>query len=284
MPPTDLDFSDFASAAVSDELACPLTQELDALLTQTKASFRQAARCAADIETSLPHSSDILQAIDKWRSGAIESLLRTVVKQLKEGHTLELDEHFVLEVLHGPNYFDTLSRGYIEPESVLEVWDSRKLVAARNQKFGNLEEAEKRQLCRKIAARLQRRPPTKDVEKQIVFYLYLFRDERYEKGVYQPSWNSDRLETFLDFQRLTGTIASKRPLADCTPFIPEILSNRGPFSSADLFRWHPLEANGISRFRLYKEGQVAFELETDTLKQELLHAINIYTADLQREA
>jgi hypothetical protein len=81
-----------------------------------------------------------------------------------------------------------------------------------------------------------------------------------------------------------GTIASKRPLAECTPFIPEILSNRGPFSSTDLFRWHPLEANGISRFRLYKEGQVAFELETDTLKQELLLAINIYTADLRREA
>jgi hypothetical protein len=288
MTTLELDFTDFAAAASSIEAASPLTKQLDTLALETKEAVAQANHFSSEIEKALPYPGDILSAIDAWQNQRVKTLLDQTIKLLKEGRDLNLDEDLILQALYGSDYLQDRHGTERLRNAVLGVWDSSKIIAARDNEFGNLEEAEKRKLFRGLAHFIRhpkRQSPhnnetEKDALRQIVLSLHLFSDT-YDKGNYRPSYQDRGAQAFLHFQRLIENIASKRPLPQCTPIIPLLLQSREPYRSADLFRWHLFEAPGITRIRVYKEGNVACEVETEEIKQQFLAALDIYTADLQ---
>ena len=77
-------------------------------------------------------------------------------------------------------------------------------------------------------------------------------------------------------------MVSKIPLQRCTSTVPSVLNDRGPFTSSDLFRWHTFEVTGIRRFRIYKEGGLTFELDSEDIKQQFLREVDVYTAKIEQ--
>ena len=180
---TTLDlFTDFAAAGTFDNLACPLTQKLDTLAAETKRRLAEASRCSEEVQRSLPACGDIISAFDRWSDADVNRFLREVVLELKQGRALDFNEQLVQEALYGPHYFDRHEHKNRPVEDILKVWDSRKVISARDNRFGNLEEAEKRQLFCTVADRLRRaRNNEKDNPRQIVLSPLLVPRRRLRK-------------------------------------------------------------------------------------------------------
>jgi hypothetical protein len=278
-------FDDFAAAAADQTIVCPLTQTLNQLAEQTQQKLAKATDVIMQVEINLAHPSEILRALENWKLTELEDFVNSVVKTLQEGRHISIDSEFVFQALYGPKYPEHYwQRSSTEFRlEIFGVWDPGKLIDARNRKFGNLEEAEKGELFKKVArylARAQARDNEELSPKQLAFHFHFFREESYEKGVIRHYYNAgDYHKAFNEFQRLLGHLTTGRLLSQCSHTVPEVFNHTGPFIGSELYRWHEFSVPGISRFRFYKSGKFVVELVNAELRDRFLKALAAYTAE-----
>lgn len=278
----NLGFDDFAKASADPTIACALTKALNHLAEQTKQKVDKAAAIIDQVETELEHSSDVQNKLEEWQLHEIEGLLQGAIKVLKEDRTLTIDKEFILKALYGskyPNHYWDRSNSDFR-HKIFSVWDPAKLIHARNQQFGNLAEAEKRELFKQISRFIHYSGNDNTTAKQINFHFHFFREESYEKGEIRHNYNRYDYDAALrNSLRLLAHYYTHKPLEQCLAIIPVIFNSPGPFSSSDIYRWHPSDSPGTTRFRFYKGGRFLLELETSELKDRFLHALATYTAE-----
>jgi hypothetical protein len=268
----------FVEAASSASIKTHLEQQLDALAARYREMLNSIASLTAainDHDMRFPATStyqtlihDVEGGIRTYTRRAEEALTAETLELLREGRDLNLSQFTIRGVLKVTDHTEELA-------DILDRWNSRALVEARDALVGPNLDAAAWQHALNIAARaFPHSGDPFDVEKRTVRLHGPYFSKNF-RGNYEANFNyADRFQ-----QELSALLFLAEAIANNTREVrrglhsiaarPFFSYSFDGFTSAELFKWHPVDAGVVTRFRIYKDSGFVIEFATSDLVQRL---------------
>lgn len=285
----------FEAAAVSSELRTPLEVELDHIRDNLRSACESMESVRASVKEhdesfpSPPNDTlayELKSGFEKYENHLVSEAQRTAKLVLCEGRSVDLSDLYIEEILKLPTYDHDPHRYKFTWKDVVDRWNSRALIKARDELVGvNLDDAAWSDAVIAATKCIYRRGDFNEEKRTVFVHGLSFEksyrgNNRYTNGVH--SWHfPEQLSHFLNVAEAlaNGTRECSKtfhPAANLEIFRMRMTEGLpGP----ELFRWHPLNLGIVTRVRPYKDGGLAVEFSTTAVVTALMAEIRPHLRD-----